>query len=213
MLHTSEILTDIEQVDLINRSISSINLTQQVIPVVNTIPFFVLNKNNEVAREPLFEEIEDEISISVENLIEIPEQINFTESKPKVNLEKDSTLKQEENKSFSFNEWLKLPSSNLMNTQQEKEQKFQIIDDFLEKNPKITPLKKQDIPEYKNEVKNIKQTDFSDLMTETLAQIYIEQKQYEKAIKAYKILILKYPEKNSLFAKQIKEIENLKNSK
>ncbi|MEG0529497.1 MAG: hypothetical protein RR578_04100, partial [Bacilli bacterium] len=40
-----------------------------------------------------------------------------------------------------------------------------------------------------------------------------EQKKYDKAIKAYKILILKYPEKNSLFANRIKGIENLKNSK
>ena len=115
------------------------------------------------------------------------------------------------NDSFSFNDWLKLPSADTMET--EKEQKYQIIDEFLEKNPKITPLKKQEIPESKTETKKSNETDFSYLMTETLAQVYIDQKQYEKAIKAYKILSLKYPEKNSLFANQIKEIENLKNSK
>ena len=35
----------------------------------------------------------------------------------------------------------------------------------------------------------------SSIMTETLAKIYLEQKKYTKAIQAYEILILKYPEK------------------
>ena len=47
------------------------------------------------------------------------------------------------------------------------------------------------------------------LMTETLARIYLEQKNYVKAIQSYKILILKYPEKSALFADQIKAIEKL----
>jgi hypothetical protein len=37
--------------------------------------------------------------------------------------------------------------------------------------------------------------DNSMLMTETLARVYLEQKKYQKAIQAYEILILKYPEK------------------
>ena len=37
-------------------------------------------------------------------------------------------------------------------------------------------------------------------MTETLARIYLEQKKYDNAIKAYQILILKYPEKSGFFA-------------
>ncbi len=47
------------------------------------------------------------------------------------------------------------------------------------------------------------------LMTETLARIYLEQKNYDKAIQSYKILSLKYPEKSSFFANQIKAIEQL----
>ena len=47
------------------------------------------------------------------------------------------------------------------------------------------------------------------LMTETLARIYLEQKNYEKALQSYKILSLKYPEKCSLFADQIKAIKKL----
>ena len=37
----------------------------------------------------------------------------------------------------------------------------------------------------------------------------LEQKKYHKAIQAYEILILKYPEKSSLFADQIKALKKL----
>jgi hypothetical protein len=46
-----------------------------------------------------------------------------------------------------------------------------------------------------------------DYMTETLAKVYINQGKHEDALKAYKILCLKYPEKISLFADQIKIIK------
>ncbi len=46
-----------------------------------------------------------------------------------------------------------------------------------------------------------------DYMTETLAKVYINQGKFEEALKAYKILCLKYPEKISLFADQIKIIK------
>jgi hypothetical protein len=51
-----------------------------------------------------------------------------------------------------------------------------------------------------------------DLITETLASIFLQQKKYEKAQKAYEKLSLKYPEKSIYFASQIKEIEKLKNN-
>ena len=40
-------------------------------------------------------------------------------------------------------------------------------------------------------------------MTETLAELYVKQLKYKEALKAYKVLCLKYPEKISLFADQI----------
>jgi hypothetical protein len=46
-------------------------------------------------------------------------------------------------------------------------------------------------------------------MTETLARVYLEQKNYKKAIQSYKILSLKYPEKSSFFADRIKEVEKI----
>ena len=49
-----------------------------------------------------------------------------------------------------------------------------------------------------------------ELVTETLAAIYFQQKNYEKAQKAYQKLSLKYPEKSVYFAARIKEIEVLK---
>ncbi len=86
-----------------------------------------------------------------------------------------------------------------------KEIKNALIDRFIENNPKIPPVKQDSkavpIPEAA--------VDNASLMTETLARVYLEQKKYTKAIQAYEILILKYPEKSSFFADRISEIRNL----
>lgn len=157
----------------------------------------------------------------VESLSEKEEVIK--ESEPEIIEEKVELVQNNETEStFSFTDWLKkVPSQSKSQKEIEEEQeiaereiKYKLIDDFLEKNPKIVPMKKTDITPVNTPSNFVQSTEeYSDLMTETLAQIYIEQKKYDKAIKAYKILILKYPEKNSLFANRIKEIENLKNSK
>src|SRR5690606_14522860 len=86
------------------------------------------------------------------------------------------------------------------------ERKLDIIDKFLTANPKISPIK-QAAPSINLAQTKLVQND--SLMTETLARIYLEQKNYEKAIQSYKILILKYPEKSGFFADQIKAVKQL----
>ncbi len=52
-------------------------------------------------------------------------------------------------------------------------------------------------------------SDGDSYFTETLAQIYIKQKRYDKALQIIKSLSLKYPEKNVYFADQIRFLEKL----
>jgi hypothetical protein len=88
----------------------------------------------------------------------------------------------------------------------EKQKRFALIDRFIDKNPKITP--KPTLEKTIN-LASESSVDQSVLMTETLAKVYLEQKKYKKAIKAYDILILKYPEKSGFFADQIRAIKKL----
>jgi tetratricopeptide (TPR) repeat protein len=83
--------------------------------------------------------------------------------------------------------------------------KLNLIDRFIENNPKIAPAKS--IPAPVNIERSVE--DNSSLMTETLARVYLEQKKYAKAIQAYEILILKYPEKSVFFADRISDIKTL----
>ncbi len=103
----------------------------------------------------------------------------------------------------SFVDWLKL--SNLKPIDRSKE--VQTVDKFISKKPKIKI--KADENQTDNDV-NDDLSNQSGFMTETLAKLYLNQKNYEKAIQSYKILILKFPEKNSYFADQIKKIKKLK---
>ena len=88
--------------------------------------------------------------------------------------------------------------------------KFHLINSFLSnKEKKIDPqihYKGEDLSE-----KSWIATD--ELMTETLAKVFVKQKKYDKALEAYQILGLKYPEKNSFFALRIKEIKKLRKLK
>ncbi|PHR69658.1 MAG: hypothetical protein COA67_09615 [Lutibacter sp.] len=115
--------------------------------------------------------------------------------------------------SHSFNEWLQLSSfkpikrGQKTEPQEEKhEEKVDLVDQFIAKNPKIKPIKKE---AYNPMVLKNEPIDYNTLMTETLAKVYLEQKKYKNAIKAYRILSLKYPEKSSIFAHRIKAIKLL----
>lgn len=57
-----------------------------------------------------------------------------------------------------------------------------------------------------------KTDDISHLMTETLANLYVEQRLYTKAIEAYQVLQEKYPEKTEVYAAIIEDINQQKNS-
>ncbi len=152
-------------------------------------------------------------------------------------LQPNKPLEFTQNDTHSFSEWLKLTKAKPIersqktskeNTenineetasseailQEEKERKFELIDKFIQERPKIIPSEAQKNSR-KEEPQNLAapytQTSES-LMTETLAKVYLQQKNYKKAIQAYKILILKNPEKSGSFADQIRAIEKLINT-
>jgi len=120
---------------------------------------------------------------------------------------------------YSFEEWLQLSKiqpivrdnstpkeEKTTPIDTEKEKKLALIDKFIETNPKIPPINKD------TELSNNIETSSENrpyLMTETLARVYLEQNKYNKAIQAYEILILKYPEKSSFFANRISDIKIL----
>jgi len=84
--------------------------------------------------------------------------------------------------SFSFKEWLTFTPTN--------------------KNIKIKQNKTEE---------NIKKSleDNNYLITETLANLYLEQGHYKRALQAYEILCLRFPKKSSLFVDRINKIKNL----
>lgn len=166
--------------------------------------------------------------VEEEKAIEIPQQ----ETKPEIpeesieeKLEIGKPLEFSSGEKHSFQEWLQLStfkpiqreetsieSEKTANTEEiseidsEKKKKLEIIDRFIEANPKISPVKNTTPISLISERNS---QDNSYLMTETLAKVYLEQKKYQKAIQAYEILILKYPEKSHFFADRILDIKTL----
>lgn len=80
-----------------------------------------------------------------------------------------------------------------------------IIDNFIKNDPQIKALKPEQI-NTENKAKKSAE-DPNDLVSETLAQIYIEQMLYHKAIDTYQKLSLKFPEKSGYFADLIQSLE------
>ena len=108
----------------------------------------------------------------------------------------------------SFSEWLSLSKINKIERNKE-EKGEEIINDFI-KNPKtINRLEKKSFFKPSLAAKE-SLIENDEIITPTLAKVYLEQGHFDKAIYAYKKLCLKYPKKNSFFASQIKLINKLK---
>ena len=167
---------------------------------------------------------------SVQASAQAPELTSALETETQtaeLSLDMGRPLQFNKNDRHSFEQWLSITSSFSEATPKNKKQsslsedknaketasetdekavKMAQIDAFLAQNPKINSQKEpQEEIDLKASIKLNKEA----LMTETLARVYLEQKKYKKALQAYKILSLKYPEKNSFFASQIKSVQKL----
>ena len=116
----------------------------------------------------------------------------------------------------------KSDSENVLNSLDEYDETAEksvgnpLIDNFLNSNHASIRRTQgeEENTETGNRIEIIEKSDAEneELITETLAGIYFQQKNYEKALSAFKKLSLKYPEKSIYFATQIEEIEKLKNT-
>lgn len=150
--------------------------------------------SNEIVETPVSESSEKDLESTAEASIGAPLEFNAKEK-------------------HSFAVWLELTSAKPIIREDDKKEggdkkskKSALIDRFLETNPKIIASK-----DYTSnlDLKNSVEINEKEIMTETLARVYTEQKKYEQALKAYSILSLKYPEKNGFFAGQMKAIKKL----
>jgi tetratricopeptide (TPR) repeat protein len=194
-------------------------------------PIIEINQGSTIETKPSIPKLEQSILASIQEA-----EQNFgieTEKQPKNEIKPESPLPISEierldighplafskEEKHSFQEWLKIgkvvpinranDSENEVTTpeiDEEKKKKIDLIDKFIETSPKIPPVKHDAI---QKAIIETHKGDHSHIMTETLARVYLEQKKYLKAIQAYEILILKYPEKSSFFADRITDIQIL----
>ena len=168
-----------------------------------------------IRKEPNVTKLEQSILTSIKEATLVENNPNSNTIEEKLAIGKPIDFS--ENEKHSFQEWLQLSrtqtinrkpefkTNSLDNVDEEKKKKTELIDKFIESSPKISPVKSGSPTIHID----INKDDNSHLMTETLAKVYLEQKKYQKAIQAYEILILKYPEKSSFFADRIADIKIL----
>ena len=200
---------------------------QELVEVKKVIP--IIEKSED---KPLPQDLDDADQILDPKLFKskdpkVDKAIKAEKEKAKEELEIGKPLPFTKQEKHSFSEWLQLASLKTIERDHEKlntndsaeddidfplekdvlkKKKFELIDKFIENNPKIVPTKKS--PSKVDMTESIK-LDKDELMTETLAKVYLEQKKYKKAIQAYKILSLKYPEKSGFFADRIKAAQKI----
>ena len=120
-----------------------------------------------------------------------------------------------DNKSQKFSDWLNILDHDRLKTWREnpEEEKISavneadIINSCLQKDINIISPSNNEIEYSPSNLARISLVDDEDFVTETLANIYAEQGNLQKALTAYKKLLLKYPEKKTYFAARIEKIE------
>ena len=157
-------------------------------------------------RRLLFQLITENVK-KIEQISEIKIEKKEKAQAPEKELEIGKPLEFTKKETHSFAEWLALTKTKKIDRTKGKEEN--VIDKFVETEPRISKPKRG---EFFSPVQSAKESliENDEIVTETLARVYLEQAHYDKAIAAYEKLSLKFPQKSSFFATQIKLIYDLK---
>ena len=115
-----------------------------------------------------------------------------------INIDKDKILAEAKNPDL-----LDLDEENQKSNLQNS-----LIDNFIQAHPKIVP---NDSKEANKDISLDSIIETEAIYTEKLAQIYVSQKNYIKAIEVYNKLSLNIPKKSTYFAEQIKKLKEILN--
>ena len=186
---------EIEDIEISNPIESTVIQIEPEIKVVEEIDPLEKNYISAAVSSSYLLEAENVISeekVEKEKPIEEPKEI-----KPAFN----------EDVAHSFKDWLlHLKGDEISNdeikTTTKKKIHLDVIDKFIQEDPQIKPKKSEFYSPIN--MARLSVVDDSDMVSETLALIYVEQGNYSNAINTYQKLSLKNPEKRSYFANQIK---------
>ena len=120
----------------------------------------------------------------------------------------------ESEKKLTFQEWLNFVSANkeFISTNNKVEHN-DLIDRFLNNLDNLEKIKPSANADTTDLTENLVQPEELEIVSENLAQLYDSQGYFDKALKIYEKLILKYPEKSIYFANKIEEIKKKINKK
>ena len=161
-------------------------------------------------KEPLVEKIEDDLEDLM--IIEAASSYYDLKSLPDIKKEDKGDLVRpivtNSNKN-SFYNWL-TPVEVVKNKSEELKSIDDLVEDFLnDRDNERLRVNEFYSPEVK--AKDSLEDD-GEIVTETLAAIYFQQKKYKKAKESFEKLILKIPEKKPYFVDQIEKIKKILNS-
>ncbi|MBK9284139.1 MAG: hypothetical protein IPM51_07430 [Sphingobacteriaceae bacterium] len=181
---------------------------------IETTPIKTENLEPEIQVEKITpEKVEKEIERSVVNSFIEKEVLQIKQDKPK--------------EPQSFTDWLTFvdkhkehtteitaQKKDVLGKQEEDIKKIKLkqkalIDKIIESNPGAI-RNKEEQKFFKAEIKTKESLlESEDLVTETLASIYASQGNISKAVRAYELLSLKYPQKSAYFASLIEKLKNV----
>jgi hypothetical protein len=177
-------------------------------------------EDEEIQHEEVLKEIEKESGdeeIRADDVNEVEDEVEANDKAAEDRIEEINKGGEEraeveiDYENLTFIQWLKLKqgkpideSEDVYFEEVESEKDEDLVDKFIREEPSLSKPTK----EFYDPVKNAKESldESSDIVSETLAEVHIQQKNFGKAIETYQKLMLTYPEKKAIFASRIKEI-------